>query len=131
MTDVELLAKCGWAEDRKGIGFAYGIMHVVMNRVKAPGFPKTIQGVILQPNAFSWTRPTDPQFGMKPSGPIYQACLLAAPWVISGDGDPTDGSLYYANLKVITPGGWFQKNIVEQPSKHPFKLKIGQHSFYA
>ena len=124
------LAKCGWMEDRKGVGLSYGVMHVVMNRVHSPDFPDTIHGVIYQKNAFSWARPTDLQYGLVPSGPIYEACLAVAPYVIAGDDDPTDGALYYANLKVITPGGWFQKNIIDKPNEHPFILKIGAHSFY-
>jgi len=128
--DERDLAKCGWMEDRKGVGFAYGVMHVVMNRVHSPDFPNTIHTVIFQKNAFSWTRATDPQFNLVPSGPIYDACLLAAPYVIAGDDDPTDGALYYANLKIITPGGWFQMNIIDKPTEHPFIMKIGAHSFY-
>jgi len=128
--DERDLAKCGWMEDRKGVGFAYGVMHVVMNRVHSPDFPNTIPGVIYQKNAFSWTRPDDPQYGLQPSGPVYDACLLVAPYIIDGDDDPTLGALYYANEKHITPNGWYQKNIIENPA-HPVLAVIGSHTFRA
>lgn len=131
MTNVEMLALCGWMEDRKGIGFAYSVMHVVWNRVQSPDFPNTIHGVIYQPNAFSWTRPDNPEYGLVPSGPIYDACLQVAPLVIGGDSDPTFGALWYANLKSITPGGWFQRHIIDKPVEHPFLVKIGDHHYYA
>jgi len=126
--DERDLAKCGWLEDRKGVGFAYGIMHVVMNRVHSPDFPNTIHSVIYQRNAFSWTRPDDPQYGLEPSGPIYEACLEVAPFVIAGDDDPTDGALYYANERHISPTGWYTVNIVNSPS-HPVTVVIGGHTF--
>lgn len=133
MTDVELLAKCGWLEARgDGAGSCYAVMHVVMNRVKSIGFPKTIHDVIYQTNAFSWTRPTDPQYGLEPSphDAVWASCLYMSASVISGDSDPVLGAVWYANLKTITPGGWFQKNILDHPEKHPLRIKIGQHSFF-
>lgn len=124
------LAKCGWMEDRKGIGFSFGIMCVIMNRVKSPDFPNTIHAVIYGKNQFSWTRPDDPQYSLQPSGPIYQACLELAPKIIAGGiDDPTDGAVYYANEKYITPNGWYKKNIIDRPDLHPVTVIIGGHTF--
>jgi N-acetylmuramoyl-L-alanine amidase len=125
------LAKCGWLEARNGgVGSCYCVMHVVMNRVKSPDFPNTIHAVIYGKNQFSWTRPDDPQYGLEPSGLIYDACLQIAPFVIAGDSDPTNGSLYYSNEKYITPGGWYEKNIIKNPA-HPILIVIGSHTFRA
>lgn len=129
MSNEKVLAKCGWMEDRKGVGFGYGIMHVVMNRVQSPSFPGTIYNVVYQKNAFSWTRPDDPQYGLEPSGPIYDALLLAAPLVIAGDSDPTYGALYYANEKHIISNGWYKRNIIDKPIEHPITVVIGAHTF--
>lgn len=131
MTDVQELALCGWMEDRSGVGAGYCVMHVVMNRVQSPQFPNTIHEVIYQPNAFSWTRPDNPEYGLQPTGPIYDALLIDAPLVIIGDSDPTTGALYYANLDTITPGGWFQRQILEKPAEHRPLVKIGSHTFFA
>lgn len=121
-------------EDRgAGVGGCYNVMHVVMNRVKSPDFPNTVKGVVFQKNAFSWTRDTDPQFGLvpKPTDAIYLAALEAARFVLAGDSDPTGGALWYCNPKTITAGGWFQKNILDHPEKHPFLVRIGKHCYYA
>jgi N-acetylmuramoyl-L-alanine amidase len=128
MNDVELLAYAGWMEDRSGIGFAYGVMHVVMNRVHSPAFPNTIHDVIYQPNAFSFTRPDNPEYGLRPSGPVYEACLAVAPTVIAGDDDPTLGAVWYANEKYIDKDGWYDRNII-QSGRHPILVVIGKHTF--
>ncbi len=133
MTDQELLAYCGWQEDRgEGVGGCYDVMHTVMNRVKSPGFPKTVHDVVYQANAFSWTRPSDPEYGKQPQpgDQIYAAALLAARSVLAGDSDPTYGSLYYANLKNIDAKGWFARNILGHPETHPVTVRINKLTFF-
>lgn len=133
MTDQELLAYCGWMEDRgEGVGGCYDVMHVVMNRVKSPGFPKTIHDVVYEANAFSWTRPDDPEYGKTPAidDTIYYAALYAAHNVLLRDSDPTGGALYYANLMNIQPGGWFDRNIVQRPDLHPPTIRIGKLNYF-
>lgn len=132
-TDREILGLCGWMEDRgEGVGGCYDVMHVVVNRVHSPDFPNTVHDVVYQKNAFSWTRPTDPQYGLtpKPGDAIYEAALQAAAYVLAGDSDPTYGALWYANLKTITPGGWFQTNILDHPDIHPVTVRIGKHTYF-
>jgi N-acetylmuramoyl-L-alanine amidase len=143
ITELEELTYCGFMEARgDGVGSCYGVMHVIMNRVASPEFPNTIHDVIYQQNAFSWTREDNPEHGYGLTGtgdispaiktmPIWNACLYAAKNVINSDSDPTDGALYYANLKTVSTDSWFYKNIVSRPDEHPFKIKLGEHSFYA
>jgi hypothetical protein len=47
------------------------------------------------------------------------------------DEDPTSGALYYANLALVSQGGWFYRVIVSQPAQHPVRGVIGHHTFYA
>lgn len=131
--DIELLAYCGWMEDRgEGVGGCYDVMHVVMNRVKSPEFPNNVNDVVYQPNAFSWTRPTDPEHGKQPQpgDAIYAAALIAARSVYDGDSDPTYGALYYANLKQIDPAGWFARNILGHPDTHPVTVRINKLTYF-
>ena len=55
--DVNLMAKIVYAESK---GEPYegkiAVASVILNRVLSPGFPNRINGVILQPNAFSCVR---------------------------------------------------------------------------
>lgn len=134
MIDTELLAKCGWLEARgDGSDGTRGVMHVVMNRVHSLEFPNTVYGVIYQKNAFSWTRPTDPQYGLQPSpiDAVWASCLQIAPYVLDRSYyDTSGGALYYANLLLIDPAGWFWRNIIARPDLHPITVKIKHHTFF-
>jgi len=44
--------------------------------------------------------------------------------------DPTNGALYYANLKEST-SGWFFRNIANDPENHPVRVTVGHQVFYA
>lgn len=130
--DVKLLAKCGYLEvAHEGIGAVYAVMHCVVNRIGAPTFPKTLHDVIFQHNAFSWTRPDNPEYGKEPpDDATYKAALEDAEFVLAGDSDPTRGARYYCNTNTMDVGGWFDRNIVQCPEAHPFIIKLGKHSFY-
>jgi N-acetylmuramoyl-L-alanine amidase len=128
--DVRLLAKCAWLESRnQGIQGMYAVMHVVCNRIGAPGFPKTLQEVIMEPNAFSWTRPDDPQYGKEPeeSDFLYQQALEDAEFILSGESDPTRGSVWYANEPLAGP--WYRENIIGKPDEHPVMYVFKDHTF--
>ena len=45
------------------------------------------------------------------------------------DNGPTGGALYYAYLRAVGPGGWFERNIVNTPDEHPGLATIGQRVF--
>jgi|SRR5579863_1507704 len=129
-TDVQNMALCAWKESRgDGIGACYAQMHVVMNRVKAPDFPKTVHDVIYQKNAFtSMSVPTDPEYNLVPPADdaVWQACLTDAPNVLGGDDDPTGGAVWYSNEKNVT-SGWYKDNI--ETAAHPITVVIGHHTF--
>jgi len=134
--DVKLLAKCAYLEDaREGICNCYLVMHTIVNRVGAPDFPKTLYEVIHQPNAYSWTRPDNPEHGKEPpNDATYQACLVDAPFVLEGDSDPTRGAKYYFNPETADKGGWFERHISGPDlmglSGHEFTMQSGKHRFY-
>lgn len=129
--DVEDMAYCGWMEARgEGISGCVLVMQVVYNRVGKPGFPHTIHTVIYEPNAFSWTRPDDPEHGRRPldGDQVYIACLADAPNILVGTNDDlTKGALFYAN-EAITGPGWYRTNIIENPA-HPITITYGHHTF--
>lgn len=135
--DVKLLAKCGWLEARgEGIGAVYAVMHCVVNRLDSPDFPNTLNDIIFQKNAFSWTRLDNPEYGKEPpeTDQVYIAALEDAEFVLAGDSDPTRGACYYANLATMGKGGWFEKHVSGPDGLglpgHEFTVKIGKHSFY-
>ena len=47
------------------------------------------------------------------------------------DDDPTGGTLYYAYLRAMDPGGWFERNFVNTPDEHPEVATIGHNVFHA
>lgn len=129
--DVNCLAYCGWMEARgDGLFPCFAVMCVIYNRVLAPDFPKTVNAVVYQRDAFSWTIPGNPEYGLQPAhgDPIYTACLADAPTILCGtNDDPTKGALFYANEAVTGPG-WYRTHIIENPT-HPILVVIGHHTF--
>ncbi|MCK9862477.1 cell wall hydrolase [Paenibacillus sp. ATY16] len=112
--ELDLLARIVYAEAR---GESYkgqvAVAAVVLNRLDADGFPKTIKGVIEQSGAF--TAVDDGQYKLKPDSTAYKAALDAL-----GGNDPSQGALYYFNPKTATSKWiWSRKQIVH----------IGNHIF--
>ena len=112
------------------------VAHVIMNRVGKPGFAKTIQGVIFGKYQFTSMSDTDdPEFDLEPQNgdPQYEFCERLAQ-NIATDPDPTNGALWYANLRYVS-SGWFEDVISGNDGKgtpeHPLLATIGDHSFYA
>lgn len=129
--DVHNLALVAWKEARNGgISSCYYVMHVVCNRVGKPGFASTVHDVIYGKNQFtSMSVSSDPEFNLQPPAqdPIWMACLVDAPNVLSGDDDPTKGALYYANEKNVT-SGWYKTHIIDS-GQHPITTMYGQHTY--
>lgn len=43
----------------------------------------------------------------------------------------TDGALYYADIgRGITPGGWFERNIIGRPDLHPRTAQVGTTTYF-
>lgn len=138
--DERLLAKCGWMEGRdKGLESICAVMHVVINRMVVPGFPKNIRDVIMQKNAFSWTRPDNPEYGLDPADSKgldlkmwYEALQLADTILYSVDADPTGGAHYYEAPSATS--GWFARviagpDLMGTPG-HEFTVEIGGQRYY-
>lgn len=135
--DLESLALVAWREARgDGTDAMRAVMHVIVNRVAAPGFPKTIHEVIFQKNAFSsMTVPGDKEFNLQPAfaDPQHAYCMNAAYAVLNNaDTDLTRGAHYYD--VVGTQNGWFTRVIsgldeMGTPG-HPFTVQIGRQRFY-
>jgi N-acetylmuramoyl-L-alanine amidase len=90
-----------------------GVAAVVLNRVKAPGFPKTVSGVIFQPGQFESV--ANGTYWLPPSAEAYQAAQEALNGV-----DPTDGALYFYN-PALTNNPWMKAL--------PVTVTIGQQVF--
>ncbi|ALS27701.1 spore cortex-lytic protein [Paenibacillus sp. 32O-W] len=112
--EFEQLARIIHAEAR-GESFAgqVAVGAVVLNRVRAEGFPDTVSGVIHQPRAF--TAVADGQYELEPNDTAYRAALEAVRgW------DPTGGALYYYNPDIAT-SDWIR-------TREPI-VTIGRHIF--
>ncbi|NPV54130.1 MAG: spore cortex-lytic protein [Firmicutes bacterium] len=113
--NVDLMARViqgeAWAEPYIG---KVAVGAVIMNRLESPNFPKTIPGVIFEPDAFEsvangliWLR--------YPGTDAYRATQDA----LSG-WDPTGGALYYFNPS--KPVSWWiwSRPIITQIGNHVF-----------
>lgn len=113
--EIDLLARVIAAE-AEGEPYAgmVGVAAVILNRVRNPGFPNTLAGVIYQPLAFEsvsnglvWRR--------TPQQSAYQAA-----WDALNGWDPTYGALFFWNpSKPVSPWVWTRQIIV----------RIGNHVF--
>lgn len=73
---------------------------VVLNRLKTPGFPKTVTGIIDEPGQFQSV--ANGTIRLPPSPSAMAAASMAARGV-----DPTDGALYYYN-PALTQNQWIR-----------------------
>jgi spore germination cell wall hydrolase CwlJ-like protein len=137
--DLNNAILCVWKEARgDGESAMEAVAHVIFNRVGAPGFASTLHNVIYGKNQFSsMSISTDPEYNLTaPSagddeyGPYLLATNIVNRIAAGGESDPTNGALFYANLREST-SGWFFRNIVNDPVKHPLRATIGHQVFYA
>lgn len=88
---------------------------VILNRVQNPKFPKTIAGVIYQPNAFESVS----------NGTIYQPVSSesrkAAVDALNG-WDPSEGALYFFNPAKTYSSWMWRRQIITQIGHHIFAL---------
>jgi len=87
------------AGDQPFVGMV-AVAAVVLNRVRAPGFPKTIPGVIFAPGQFESVQ--NGTFWQAPSALAYQAAEAA----LAGE-DPSHGALFYYN-PALTNNSWIE-----------------------
>ncbi|HHY91838.1 MAG TPA: LysM peptidoglycan-binding domain-containing protein [Firmicutes bacterium] len=112
--EVELLAQMITAEAQ---GEPYegkvAVGAVIMNRLRNPGFPKTLEGVLYETDAF------EPVM----NGTFYQApdpdSIRAAQEALSGV-DPTGGALYFYNPAKVWSTWIFSRPVATQIGNHVF-----------
>ncbi|WP_461570850.1 cell wall hydrolase, partial [Thermincola ferriacetica] len=113
-SDIGLLAKAVYAEAR-GEPFEgqVAVAAVILNRLAAPGFPKTIRDIIFQPWAF--TAVIDGQINLIPDSTAYRAVEEA----LKGR-DPSEGALYYWNPDIATSKWVWTRPITKMIGNHVF-----------
>lgn len=92
------------------------VASVILNRLKYPEFPKTVQGVIKQKGAFSCVQ--NGAINVTPNKNSYTAVSQALKGV-----DPTGKSTFFYNPKIAT--SQWMKNINKRNIKY-----IGNHVFF-
>lgn len=126
---------CLWREARgEGHEGMRAVAWVIQNRSKA--WNKSIFEVITGKNQFtSMTEQKLPDgtWGFvfpEDADPQWEDARQIVGDMITGRDteDPTDGALYYANLKTMT-SPWFMENIVKS-AEHPHTVTIGHHDFF-
>ena len=92
------------------------VASVILNRLKDPLFPKTVEGVIKQKGAFSCV--VSGKIDKVPDEASYRAVLDA----LKGQ-DPTDKAVFFYNPRTAT--STWMKNVGKKNIKN-----IGNHSFF-
>lgn len=115
--DIYLMAQIVYAESRsEPYDGKVAVASVILNRLKSPGFPKSVENVIKQKGAFSCLR--NGEIDIIPDKISYQAVLDA----LKGK-DPTNNAVFFYNPKIAT-SSWM-KNISKKNVK-----PIGNHVFF-
>lgn len=129
-----LLRLAGWREARgDGLKAVTAVIMVLFHRAGHIGFAETIAECVLGENQISsMSIVSDPEFFLKPedNDPIWQATEAIVD-SLGAIPDPSNGALFYANLKNIQPGGWFQRVILDFPQTHPILAVIQKQTFFA
>lgn len=115
--DVYLMSQIVYAESRsEPYEGKVAVASVILNRLKSPGFPKSVEGVIKQKGAFSCLK--NGQIDVVPDKVSYSAVIEA----LKGN-DPTNNAIFFYNPKIAT-STW-----MKQVSKSNVK-PIGNHVFF-
>lgn len=115
--DVYLMAQIVYAESRsEPYEGKVAVASVILNRLQSPGFPKSIEGVIKQKNAFSCL--VNGQIDVIPDKASYDAVIEA----LNGN-DPTNKAVFFYNPRIAT-SNWM-KNIGKTNV-----TPIGNHIFF-
>ncbi len=115
--DVYLMSQIVYAESRsEPYEGKVAVASVILNRLKSPGFPKSVEGVIKQKGAFSCLK--NGEIDVVPDKVSYSAVIEA----LKGN-DPTNNAIFFYNPKIAT-STW-----MKQVSKSNVK-PIGNHVFF-
>ncbi len=106
LSDEELLTACLWAEARgEPDNGQQAVCNVIINRVKKR-MASSIREVILKPNQFSWTNPTDVNFKKVLTGKTdnpgswARANKIAQMALANALGDLTKNADHYLNVEL-------------------------------
>ncbi|WP_207725705.1 cell wall hydrolase [Clostridium sp. DJ247] len=115
--DIHLMAKVVYAESNcEPFEGKVAVASVILNRVRYPEFPKTIEGVIKQKGAFSCIR--NGNINVTADESSYKAVFEA----LKGE-DPTEKAVFFYNPRIAT--SQWMKNINKKNIK-----TIGNHVFF-
>ncbi|MBP2033075.1 N-acetylmuramoyl-L-alanine amidase [Clostridium algifaecis] len=115
--DVDLMAKVVYAESNsEPFEGQVAVASVILNRLKYPEFPKTIENVVKQKGAFSCVR--NGEINVTPNENNYKAVSQALKGV-----DPTGKAIFFYNPKIAT--SIWMKDINKTNVK-----SIGNHVFF-
>ena len=91
---------------------------VTLNRVRHPDYPKTICGVVMQPEQFSWYSDgrSDRMTDLDAIGKAVDIALAVSRGKIP---DPTGGSMHY----------YAQDKVKPRWARHGWRLILGDHTF--
>ena len=140
-TKTLLAASCYAKAQGEGIEGLRAVAHVVVNRVKRK--EKDARDIILAPQQFSWTNPTDPNLwrvleqvgkeGDDQEDEWKEASEIALRVLAGQDrDDPTHGADHYANVLLVkkrrggTLPAWLQQAI----SRKQKAVTISRHTFF-
>lgn len=111
---LEILARVIYAESR-GEPFSgqVAVGAVILNRLRNPAFPSTIEGIVYKRGEFCTVR--DGQINLRPDAEAFRAAELAVKgW------DPSGGALYFYNPAKTTSRWIWSRQVT---------VKIGRHVF--
>ncbi|ERI95303.1 spore cortex-lytic enzyme domain protein [Clostridiales bacterium oral taxon 876 str. F0540] len=115
--DVYLMAQIVYAESRsEPYEGKVAVASVILNRLKNPSFPKSVEGVIKQRGAFSCLK--NGEINVVPDRISYEAVMEA----LKGN-DPTNNAIFFYNPKIAT-STWMKQ--VNKSNVKP----IGNHVFF-
>jgi N-acetylmuramoyl-L-alanine amidase len=115
--DVDLMAKVVYAESNsEPFEGQVAVASVILNRLKYPEFPKTVEGVIKQRGAFSCVK--NGTINASPNERSYSAVSQALKGI-----DPSGKSIFFYNPQIAT--SQWMKNIDKRNMR-----TIGHHVFF-
>ncbi|WP_406541895.1 cell wall hydrolase [Clostridium ljungdahlii] len=115
--DVDLMAKVVYAESNsEPFEGQVAVASVILNRLKYPEFPKTVEGVIKQRGAFSCVK--NGTINVSPNESSYSAVSQALKGI-----NPSGKSIFFYNPQIAT--SQWMKNIDKRNMR-----TIGHHVFF-
>lgn len=126
--EIDLIARTVFGEARgeKSLQSLQAIAHVILNRVKHPHWPQSIQAVIFQKNQFSCWNEADPNYYAIQSvtfhNPDFRKAYQATLMALVSQADITHGANHY-HARWVNPAWANQKKMIRV-------AEIQQHIFY-